>query len=463
MKLDYQLKLEQTQKLIITPELKLAISLLQYSTVELLNYLQQELQENPVLEAGEAEDSEREVCSPEEPTEAEDDFPWEEYFRDRSYESFDPVYPAREPLPSVENYAGEARTLAQELTEQLSLLPLPAEERSVAIYLVGNLDSRGYLQGELEELARPLDALPHELESALKVIQGLDPAGVGCRDLRECLTLQLERDNNPSPLAMTIVREFLPAVADGRFEYIVSRLRCGRKEIREAIDLIRTLNPKPGSGYSGGSETSYIIPDLVVEKVGGDYWVVVNDSSIPYLNINPFYQNLVKASGGDRQLSSFVKRKLESALWLIRSIEQRRLTLFRVASQLVELQRGFLDQGIKRLKPLTLKEVAQRVGVHESTVSRATANKYMQTPRGLFPLRFFFSGGLTGTEGEDYSSRCIKTFLKELIREEDPDRPFSDLRLADLLLEQNIVISRRTVAKYREEINIPSSHKRRRI
>lgn len=467
MKLDYQLKLEQTQKLIITPELKLAITLLQYSTVELLDYVQQELLENPILEMPEGEEKEREEAAPsgqeEEKERPEDEFPWEEYLRDAGTDYYSYAPPLREQYPSVENYPGEEKTMMDDLLEQLRLMALPREEFAAAAFLVGNLDNNGYLQGELEELAGPAGVTVAELAHALEIVQNLEPAGIGSRNLQECLLLQLDRMETPPPLAVEIIRQYLPAAADGRYRHIASRLGCDQKQIQEAIDFIRTLNPKPGSIYGGGDEARYIIPDLIVEKVSSDYVVVLNDGSTPHLTINPFYQNLLKSRSSDDQLTGFVKTKVERALWLIRSIEQRRLTLYRVATQIVAFQRQFLDEGIKLLRPLTLKEVAQQVGVHESTVSRATANKYMQTPRGLFPLKFFFSSGISGTGGEDFSSHSIKTYLRELIEQDDPHKPFSDQQLAEMLQQRGIAISRRTVAKYREEIDIPPSHKRRRI
>lgn len=466
MKLDYQLKLEQTQKLIITPELKLAIALLQFSTVELLDYVQEELLNNPVLEIQDGEEKESEESAEQLPA-REDKFPWEEYFRDMDLDTT-PAVPSYTPrdwegLSSVENCAGGPGTMVEDLLGQLRLMPLSPRQFSVAAYLVGNLDSNGYLQGDLEDLALALGAPVDELESVLEIVQDLEPTGIAGRNLQECLMLQLTSLDNPPPLAVEIVRHYLAAAADGRFRHIASRLGCEIKEVQEAIDFIRTLNPKPGSVFGGGDETRYIIPDIIVEKVDQDYVVIVNDSSAPMLTISPFYQKLLQNKCKDEQLLSFVKSKFEKAYWLIRSIEQRRLTLLKVSQQIVEIQHPFLEYGIKQLKPLTLKEVAQQVGVHESTVSRATTNKYIQTQRGLFPLKFFFSSGLTGEGGEDYSSHSIKTYLRELIGAEDPQNPLSDQQLTELLQEKGIIISRRTVAKYREELDISASYKRRRV
>lgn len=477
MKLDYNLKLEQTQKLIITPELKLAITLLQYSSLELIDHIQLELLENPVLEIQENaevdKDTEPEAIGdnttesieiPE--TNDRNDLPWEEYFRDMDLDSnYYSSVRSREVVeqqPTVENCAGLAGSMQEDLCGQLRMLDLTPTQFTLAAFLAGNLDHNGYLQGDMDELVSAIGADRAELEEALKIIQRLEPAGIGCRNLQECLLLQLERLEKPPLLAVKIVSDYLPAAADGRYHYLSGKLDCSDEEVKEAVEFIRTLNPKPGSIFGEGDETRYIVPDIIVEKVDGQYLVIANDSSIPQLTISPFYQQILKDDASDEKLSDFIKTKIEKACWLIRSIEQRRLTLFKVSQQIVQIQEPFLEHGIKSLKPLTLKEVATNIGVHESTVSRATANKYIQTPRGLFPLKFFFSSGLAGAGGIDYSSHSIKTYLRELIDAEDPDKPLSDQNLAELLQEKGINISRRTVAKYREEISVPASYKRRR-
>jgi RNA polymerase sigma-54 factor len=470
MRLDYNLKLEQSQKLIITPELKLAITLLQYSALELQDHIQEELLNNPVLEIQEARgedkpDENEPLSEPPEVKTSDDKFSWEDYFRDYDLESN--YYPGNKMReipdyqPTVEDCAGIAGTMLEDLLGQLRMMPLNDRQYSIAAYLAGNLDHNGYLQGELEELAAVLGADLEELEEALAIIQKLEPSGIGCRNLQECLLLQLKKLDQPPQLALEIIRHYLPAAADCRFRYIASRLSCSEEVVEEAVELIRTLNPKPGSIFGAGEETRYIVPDVIVEKVDNQYVIVGNDSAVPQLTISPFYQKILKSEGTDEQLSSFIRNKIEKAYWLIRSIEQRRMTLFRVSQEIIDIQRPFLDHGIKQLKPLTLKEVAVRVGVHESTVSRATANKYIQTSRGLFPLKFFFSSGLSGSRGTDFSSHSIKSYIGELVAAEDQFKPLSDQRLAELLQARGINISRRTVAKYREEISIPASYKRR--
>ena len=471
MKLDYNLKLEQSQKLIITPELKLAITLLQYSSMELQDHIQEELLNNPMLEIQEPRESEKEEEPVQQQAEAperdqNEDFSWEEYFREmdldkRSYPSgalgIIPDY-----QPTVENCAGSCRTMLEDLLEQLRLQVLSPRQYNAAAFLAGNLDHNGYLQEDLQDLSLAVGIMVEELEEALDIVQKLEPTGIGCRNLQECLLLQLDKLDERNNLAEEIVRKFLPAAADGRFRYIAARLGYDESKVEEAVKLIRTLNPKPGSVYGEGEETRYIVPDVIVEKVDDDYIVVGNENGIPQLTISPFYQQMLRTgSNDDDQLSSFIKNKIEKAFWLIRSIEQRRLTLFRVSQQIVDIQKDFFNYGIKRLKPLTLKEVAANIGVHESTVSRATSNKYIQTPRGMYPLKFFFSSGLSGAGGKDFSSHSIKTYIREMIEAEKPDKPLSDQSLAEMLQKEGIDISRRTVAKYREELSIPASYKRR--
>ncbi len=472
MKLDYNLKLEQTQKLIMTPELKLAITLLQYSAQELQEHIQDALLNNPALEVMDQKESDKNEEAEnldEVPSEKnqEDDFPWEEYFRDMdidaSSHSTGKAVDKSEYQSIIENCSGTEGSMVEDLLGQLRLLSLSHRHYSIAAFLAGNLDQNGYLQGDIEELASALGVSHKELKEGLNLLQKLEPAGVGCRNLQECLMLQLTRLQSPPPLALDIVNYYLPAAADGRFRYIASRLNCTEEAVHKTVEFIRTLNPKPGSVFGEGEKTRYIIPDVIVEKVEDRYIIMGNDSSIPQLTISPFYQRMLKNNVQDEQLTTFVKNKIEKAFWLIRSIEQRRETLFKVSQQIVDIQKPFLDHGIKKLKPLTLKDVAVNVGVHESTVSRATANKYIQTTRGLFPLKFFFSSGLTGTGGVDHSSHSIKTYIREMVESESQARPFSDQRLTELLREQDIKISRRTVAKYREELSIPASYKRKNI
>ena len=470
MKLDYNLKLEQTQKLVITPELKLAIALLQSSALDLKEYLEEELLNNPVLEVAEQADEKASSQPVEDLMESllyAKDQSWEEQiFEPEAYKSS-----GRNDHLDVNRLNGlhndkrtlECKTLYEDLLAQLRMLDLEPHYFNIAAFLAGNLDNNGYLYGEMDELSVSSGVSIGELEKGLAIIQKLEPPGVGSRNLKECLLLQLELDGQCSPLCYTIVKQFLPAAADGRYPYIASRLSCDEGDIREAVAYIRRLNPKPGSVYGGSDETRYILPDVIVEKVDNDYVVITNESVVPQLKINPAYKKMLtlNESHPDKELVAFIKNKLEKAYWLVRSLEQRRLTLTRVAQKIVDIQKPFFDEGVKKLKPLTLKDIANEVGVHESTVSRATATKYIQTPRGLFAMKYFFSSGLSCSGGLDLSSHGIKKYIEEFITGENPSKPLSDQLIADKLKSLGLTISRRTVAKYREEMSLLPSHKRR--
>ncbi|HJV47191.1 MAG TPA: RNA polymerase factor sigma-54, partial [Bacillota bacterium] len=297
-----------------------------------------------------------------------------------------------------------------------------------------------------------------DVQQALFVVQGLEPRGVGARNLRECLTIQLEYQGLKDSLSFQIVEEHLPDLAEGKINRIASALGVSTRQVQEAIDQIRTLDPRPGARYHR-EEVRYIVPDVTVEQIEGNYIVIVNDAVTPRLSISRFYERLLTE---ENEAKKYIHEKMNSAQWLIRSIEQRRMTLYRVTEAIVDEQCEFFNQGIDRLKPMTLKEIADIVGLHESTISRATNNKYVQTPRGTFELKYFFSSGLSTSSGDAASSESVKKKIKQLIAQEDRKKPLSDQQLSDILNKQGICISRRTVAKYREEIGILSSAKRKR-
>ena len=467
MVMNFELKIEQSQKLIMTMELQQAIALLQLSTMELNDYIQEEVMNNPVLEIEEKEENDFETekteqnLQPENPSE-NDPFDWEEYFND-----FEPFSDREKKAlndnasPSPDYLVSHEKSLQEHLSFQLTMSMVNGQKHLIAEYIIGNLDSNGYLQGEIEEHARFLGVDASEVAEALELIQTFEPCGVGARTLKECLLLQVREHEKPHPSARTIIESYLPALARGRYREIAHKLGISMKELQDAVDFIRTLNPKPGAYLSGSRDIRYIVPDVIVEKVEGEYVVIINDN-IPHLFINPYYQNLLRC-GCEESVNSFIKKRLESALWLLRSIEQRRMTLYKVTEQIIKIQEPFLEKGIHFLKPLTLKDVADKIGMHESTVSRATSNKYVQTPRGLYPLKFFFSSSVGGVKGEEYSALSIKAYLKRLVEEEKPDSPYSDRQLKELLEIQGIQLSRRTVTKYRKELGIPASSQRRRL
>nr|WP_245985090.1 RNA polymerase factor sigma-54 [Biomaibacter acetigenes] len=345
---------------------------------------------------------------------------------------------------------------------QLHLCSISRTEFKIGEFLIGNLDKRGYLTISTAEAAKLLKVSEQEVEKVLKLIQTFEPAGIGARNLIECLLIQVEQRNIDMPKIKELITGHLKDLAEARYSRIAEALNISLSEVQRLKDVILTLDPKPGRNFSSVNDTQYIIPDAVIEKVGNDYVVIMNDSVSPRLSINSYYRSLLYSENRESNISKFLSQRLDSALWLIKSIEQRRITLNKVISTIVEVQRDFLDYGVTCLKPLTMKQIADRVGIHESTVSRAISGKYVQTPRGLFELKFFFKNGLDNTNGSSTSSESIKKMIKEMVGGEDPYNPLSDQKIADDLKKKGIIISRRTVAKYREEIGIPSSAKRKR-
>lgn len=466
MRLGFGLSIEQTQKLIMTPELRQAITILQFSATDLAEYVEKELLENPVLEKKEESEKEAEdAAAPVEvrPDNGKSEVDWQEYFQDQA-ESGYTYGDRRDPLEQFgyENFLSQAPSLHEALLTQLILTKVTKAERKIAEYIIGNLNEHGYLTCSLEEVASGLKVAVQQAEKALKIVQGFDPPGVGARDLVECLLLQVESLNLDDKLIRPLIQNHLADLAEGRLQKIARDLGAGVREVQEAADILKTLDPKPGRKFGSPHEVRYVTPDVVVEKVEGQYIVLVNDTSAPRLGINTAYRRVLSGRDSDEETKKFVEAKLNSASWLIKSIEQRRITLYKVSNCIVELQKEFLERGVRFLKPLNLKQVAEIVGLHESTVSRATSNKYIQTPQGVFEMKYFFSSGVDGSSGEMVSSQSIKKMLKELVGSENPQKPLSDQQMADVLSGRGINISRRTVAKYRDEMGVPSAGKRRR-
>lgn len=471
MRVGYGLNIEQVQKLIMTPELRQAITILQLSSLELLDYVEQEALENPVLELKEEEIDSGEADSREDAgdkSEAafEQDalyIDWQEYFSDRSDLGY--IRQPQEEYPEYfyENYLTKGPSLHEHLILQLDLQVLSDLERRIGRFIIGCIDESGYLRVTLEEVAERFEVTLEQVEKVLQVVHMFEPAGVGARNLEECLRIQLQQLNKLTPNIQKVIKHHLEDLARGRVNHIACALGISTREVQEIGDLIRSLNPKPGNQFASLNEVRYIVPDVIVERVNNEYVVLVNDTVFPRLGINSTYQALLKNQEiHDPETRKYLEGKLNSATWLIRSIEQRRLTLYKVVSCIINIQREFLDKGIKYLKPMNLKQVAEVVGVHESTVSRATSNKYIQTPQGVFELKFFFSSGVEDNSGSRFSSQSIKRMIKELIEAEDPHAPLSDQKLATILKQQGIPVSRRTVAKYRSEIGVATTSQRKR-
>lgn len=463
MRLTNDIFLEQQQKLVMTPELRLAIAILQMSTLELEEYTQKELEENPLLEERESEDSLPDNAAAEKEGDADTltgTEEWIEYFNDR-----DIGMPTGEATQKTfENFLTERPSLYEHLSFQLNLACKNPEDLVVGQYIIGNIDSHGYLCVDIEEIAAATGARCDVIDKVTTLVQSFHPHGVGARDLKECLLIQLKYYGRQNTLAEVIIANHLNDLAAGRIVKIAQQLETTVQRVQEASDLIRTLDPKPGLQYSEVDEVKYIIPDAIVEKVDGEYIVVLNDNASPRLVVNQLYENMMRKQGiFTPDARKYLEEKMGSAIWLIRSIEQRRRTLDKVIRCIVDIQKDFFDKGIKYLKPLNLKQVADMVEVHESTVSRATSKKYIQTPKGLFELKFFFSTGVKSDEGYNkVSAKSIKSRLEDIITNEDANNPLSDQHIVELLCDQGIKISRRTVAKYRQEMGISSTSARKR-
>ncbi|HHW03694.1 MAG TPA: RNA polymerase factor sigma-54 [Thermoanaerobacterales bacterium] len=462
MQMGYGLSLSQTQKLVMTPELRQAITILQLSAMELDEYIEQELLENPLLDLNEDIPRNDDIIDKLNQKDS-DTIDWEEYFQDCSDLDFlrFPLEKREEEL-GFENYVSSTPSLQEHLMMQLHLCSISRTEFKIGEFLIGNIDKRGYLTISTAEASKLLKVPEQEVEKVLKLIQTFEPSGIGARNLIECLLIQVEQRNINMPKIKELITNHLKDLAEARYSRIAEALNISLSEVQRLKDVILTLDPKPGRNFSSANDIQYVTPDAIIEKVGNDYVVIMNDSISPRLSINSYYRSLLNSENRESSISKFLSQRLDSALWLIKSIEQRRITLNKVISTIVEVQRDFLDYGITYLKPLTMRQIADRVGIHESTVSRAISGKYVQTPRGVFELKFFFKNGLDNTNGSSTSSESIKKMIKEMVGNEDPYNPLSDQKIADDLKKKGIIISRRTVAKYREETGIPSSAKRKR-
>lgn len=450
------------QRLAMTPRLQQALKLLQVPTLELQQILKQELQQNPMLEEVDdvVEAEEDKESKSEENQEEDENVDWDEFWND----SYDPSFRATENRSEdfQERVPVTKVSLIELLENQLRQSTSSREQIRIGEFLIGCIDDDGYMRVPLEELSRDLDKSVEEIEEVLRLIQTFDPPGVGARTMEECLIVQLRAKGAESPVAESILKDHFQDFLQKRYSDIARALRITPAQVQEAADIIATLNPNPGSQISG-DEPMYVIPDLIVERVNDDYEVFLNDKNVPRLRISSRYRDILRGQKGRKDAAgTFIQGKLNSARWLIQTIEQRRRTMVKVMRCIVDEQREFLDRGIAFLKPLTLQQVAGRIGMHESTVSRVTSNKYVQTPRGVYLLKYFFSSSLERDGYEDVSAKSVRNLIQEIITQEDKKNPLSDQAIADELRDRGFRIARRTVAKYREQMNILSARQRRR-
>ncbi len=467
-----RLDLKLTQKLVMTPQLQQAIKLLQLSRLELSQSISQELLDNPLLEES-ATDQEESVD--EKKTQEDEELPdsketelssqWEEYIGDIQREDREAEYPSAvgdEP-PSYEQTLTRPQSLSEHLLWQLRLSVATPHEVEIGKLIIGNIDEEGYLRVSDEELAAAAEAKIEDVERALKLVQGFDPMGVGARDLRECLLIQLDQLGLKGSMAEVIVSHHLKDIEARRLQDIAKSLGVSLDEVLAVVKIIQGLEPKPGRPFFT-DVAQIIIPDIFVVKTDDNYTVVLNDDGMPKLRISAYYQKLLseKPQTPDT-IRTYLADRFRSAVWLVRSIEQRNRTICKVAQSIVKFQREFFEKGVDSLKPLVLRQVAEDISMHESTISRVTTNKYMHTPQGIFELKYFFNSSIMrgGEFGGEVSSVSVRELIRQMVSQEDPKNPLKDQEIVERLKSQHIEIARRTVAKYRSELKIPQAGRRR--
>jgi RNA polymerase sigma-54 factor len=465
------LSVKLSHRLILTPSLQQAIKLLPLTTLELAEVLDQEVMENPLLEEVPVQEtlSAEELAQQEAKEEAErPDDPLKDIDIEKFFEEyFDDARrgrPSEVPeAPPIENTLTESPDLYDHLLWQLHMMVSDELTMEIGDAIIQNLDEDGMLRVSLEDVANLGPYPMEEVERSLAVVQSLDPAGVAARTLTECLRIQLRLLGLEDSPADVMVRDHLKQLQSHQYAEISRQMTLTSEEVAHHLEIIRGLDPRPGNRYSP-ERSAYILPDVFVVKEGDEYKIVLNDDGLPKLRISPTYRRMLdEKKAGAEETRAYVKDKLRSALWLLKSVDQRQRTIHKVSESIVRYQRAFLDHGISHLRPLVLRDVASDIGMHESTVSRVVANKYMHTPRGVFELRFFFHSGITSSMGEAVSSVTIKQRIRKMIEEEDASRPLSDSRIADILGKEGLPLARRTVAKYREELRIPPSNLRKSV
>lgn len=491
-KLTLQAKLQQ--KLILTPSLQQAIKLLPMSTLELADMLQQEITENPLLEEelerersessessdaagddGASSESASEARTAEETSKSESDtdsksddslneIDYESFFSDYLDEGYRPRTSYEVPeLPPIENTLSTTASLADHLDWQLRMTSMDEKSREIGEAIIGNIDEHGYLQASVEELCEMGQYSAAEVESALEVVHAFDPAGVGARDLKECLLLQIARLNLSETPIESMISEHLDHLQNHRFNEIAKAMKLPLDEVIHHCEIIRGLDPHPGSKFTN-EKSHYVTPDVYVVKVDGKYEIVLNEDRLPQLRISSVYRRMLENKSEENQETrEYVKDKLRSALWLIKSVDQRQKTIYKVANSIVRQQQEFLDNGVEHLRPMVLRDVAIDIGMHESTVSRVVSNKYIHTPQGVFEMKYFFHSGIASVGGDHVSSVTIKRRIKKIVDEENPKKPLSDSKIVKILEDEGLVLARRTIAKYREELRIPPSNQRKNL
>ena len=477
MALELRQQLKLTQQLVMTPQLQQAIRLLQLSRLELVETVQQEMLENPFLEEAQDEVPQAEVADPRDAAaeaaadvaydrEIARDADWEDYLGD--FASTSRQSTVRESELPEEMTSFEARYAAKPSLEghlmwQLRLSSLTERQKDIGEVIIGNIASSGYLHATVDDIAEMAGATPGEVDPVLHAVQRFDPVGVAARTAQECLLVQIEMlGYTRDKVLVELVRDHLEDLEKRRYKPLLRKFRLTMEDLKEYLDLIQTLDPMPGASYGGG-DPQFVSPDVYVYKYDNDFIIMLNEDGLPHLQLSTMYERsaAAAASAGERE---YFQEKMRSASWLIKSLYQRQRTLYKVVESIVKYQRGFFEDGVSRLKPLILKDIADDIGMHESTVSRITTSKYVATPHGIMELKFFFNSALELDDGSQVGSESVKALIKKLIADEDPREPLSDERIGEILKDQlKVNIARRTVAKYRTAMDIPSSSKRKEL
>ena len=476
MALELRQALTLSQQLIMTPQLQQAIKLLQLSRLELLETINQEMEENPVLEEQITAETDEEGRLDRKTEESKDNTPdlpevtveervredvdWDNYLSEYNSGWAESPYEEKVP-PPFENITSVKTNLYSHLMWQLNMSNMGQEQKEIASYIIGNLDEDGYLDTPIEEIIQTTGCSEDKVLETLHLVQNFDPVGVAARDTRECLLIQARFLNLEGTIVEKIIMNHLRDLENRKYEHIAKRLSVSVHEVIAAVTVLQGMEPKPGRIYSD-EETIYITPDIYVFKVGDEYEIVQNEDGLPKLRINAYYREILRSTDSlSENAKLYIQEKLRSAAWLIKSIHQRQRTIYKVTESIVRFQKGFLDNGITHLKPLVLRDVAEDIQMHESTVSRVTTNKYVYTPQGAFELKFFFNSSISSVNGDAVASESVKEHIRNIIKSENKAKPHSDQGIADILKKLNIDVARRTVAKYRESMGILPSRKRK--
>ncbi|UCC38909.1 MAG: RNA polymerase factor sigma-54 [Candidatus Aminicenantes bacterium] len=490
MVLKQRIEQKQVQKLILAPALQQAIKLLPLTNLELIEIIDTELSQNPMLEVAEepadekSEEGNQEGLKSKEEVEEEQkkvredveigeskesygeeqeqEIDYESYFHEYFDNGMRTYFSEEKESLSLENILSQSPSLWDHLNWQANLTFFNEKDREIAQYIIGNINEDGYLTTSVEEAAKKIDVPVDKINEVREAIKKFDPIGAGSLDLKEALLTQMDYFEIKDKVTRTIVSDHLYLLEKSNFSQLAKVLNIPLSGVKSHVEIIKHLEPTPGRKYSQ-EKTSYVVPDIVVSKEGSEYRITLNNEGLPQLRINNYYKRiLARASKDNLEAYRFLKEKMKKAFWFLRSLDQRNQTIFRVAKYIVEQQKDFIERGIDYIKPLTLVELAQELGVHESTVGRVVANKYITTPRGVFSLKYFFHKSLSGDFGEEVSSLRVKEKIRKLVESEDKSHPLSDIEIGDILAKESFKIARRTVAKYRKQLNIPPSHIRKR-